>query len=137
MTEKYETKILNKNFMLIRKNSGSWRLTHNIIETTKQYCLWHATGQAEKYLPISVEIIDYRLEETFEDLFKWGYALRTNWDTCNYQSDSALFRQLVEPLDFNKPYDQAVIDAIRAQFKGKKQVKEVDSSEIEQAVFEE
>ena len=108
-------KPLNKHFCV--RDDGQRRVVPNPFELCKQRCLMEA-GRVVVDLPY-FPYAPYEYEESHPDLFHWLDALsRKNppYDR-RYKVDPKRFRELVEPLDFSKPFDRAAVEAIWAEFR--------------------
>lgn len=115
--------VINKSLM-----HYNGRILPNIFEMVKAYCLAHEKGALSKYLPYIDGVSDYLFEDNYPDLFKWRAALTSDNppEKVNFRTDFERYRQLVEPIDFSKPYDDELANSIRQQF-AVKQSKKVEA----------
>lgn len=131
---KTKIKVLNKHFAAIWYGAGAPRIEPNPFEMAKQYCLLDAKD-IKVDRPYFSYSPDYRLQDDFPDLFAWHDALtyQNPASKVNFRLNPDRFRQMVEPLDFSKPYDQKAVDAIHAEFSGGNTKRAVDPAEIIEA----
>ena len=109
-------KVINKKWAAITYNTGSPRIEPNPFEMAKEYCILDANGK----VPVPSFSYDvYKFEDNYPDLVCWFEALGfQNSSKIHYRSNPTRFRELVEVLDFSKPYDQSIVDKIQAEFTG-------------------
>jgi hypothetical protein len=110
----HEYKVLNKTLMLERHHTNEpWRVVPNVFEAVKAYCIADAKNAFKDYLPCFV--VDGR---EIENLERWRLALTKDNppEKVNFRLNPERFIELVTPLDFSKPFNQEVVDKIRAEF---------------------
>lgn len=131
MTTKIKIKAINKYFAEITYGNSSPRVEPNPFEMAKQHCILDATRFKSLSLPRTGYDV-YRFEDDYPDLAEWFLALsfHNSPTKINYRANPALFKELVEPLDFSKPYDQRIIDDIQSQFAGISQKLEINADDI-------
>lgn len=99
----FEYKVINRHLMVTRQSPRhSWRVEANIFEVAKAYCIWDGKPGAKQYLPRFVLHIN---EDYFPDLYQWRLAL----SKCSEEDLAAV--------DFSKPFDTAVADAILSKYR--------------------
>ena len=114
-------KIINKHLMATRRHSnGHWEIGPNIFETAKAWVIADAYGRLAGFLPYSVPDLGWPSMPDDWTQRLWPVALRRDNPPGRFDPriNPDRFRELVEPLDFSKPYDDAVADRIRVEFMG-------------------
>lgn len=124
-------KVLNKHFAAIWTGSRTPRIEPNPFEMTKHWCLLDAKGPSID-LPYISYSPDHLLEDICPDLFRWRDALcyQNPPSKVNFRTDPGLFRELVEPLDFSKPYDPEAVQAIHARFSVDNTSRRIDAQDL-------
>lgn len=125
----WKIKVINKKWAAVSYGNGSPHILPNPFEMAKEYCMLDASGKVP--VPCLVyDVLPY--EENHPDLVRWFEALITQNSPTKiyYRSNPARFKELVEPLDFSKPYDQSVIDKIQAEFSGVIQKQQINADDL-------
>ncbi len=128
---KIKIKAVNKYFAEVTYGNGTPYIETNPFEMAKQHCILDATRHKSLSVPRFAYDVN-KFEEDYPDLAYWFLSLSFhNAPTkMNYRSNPTLFKELVEPLDFSKPFNQMVVDDITAQFTGKEVKQEVNIDDI-------
>lgn len=113
-----KVKVLNRHFALIDYGHGAPRVEPNPFELAKQACLLDAARGGSLPLPHFGYWPDWRMEGSHPDLFKWMSALmhQNPPSRVSFRLNPQRFRELVEPLDFSRPFDERVVKSIQAEF---------------------
>ncbi len=123
-------KVLNKYFALITYSAGSPRIEPNPFELAKQFCLMEVE---KNNLPLPRFNYDvYKFEDDYPDLAAWLCSLtQPNSPTkVAFKSNPQRFRELVEPLDFSKPYDKNLIQEIHNEFSTVMKKQEINADDL-------
>lgn len=122
-------KILNKHLAAITWGNSTPVIEGNPFEMAKQYCILDAYNKLP--LPRSVSFI-LRFEDDYPDLQRW-YGALTNPNSptkISYRANPARFRELVEPLDFSKPFDEKLVESIKQEFSGVSKKLEINADDL-------
>lgn len=112
-----KVRVINKYFVEVTYETGTPYIVPNPFEMAKQHCILDATRWKSLSLPrFGYDV--YNFDRIAPDLLQWCYSLgfQNSPTKINWRSNPELFKQLVEPLDFSKPFDQDVVDRIKEQF---------------------
>ena len=113
---KIKLRVLNK-FFCERHERGQRTVVPNPFELAKQRCIMEAGKVAVDlpYFPYGC----YEYEDDYPQLTQWLEALtrRNPPDDTKYRANPARMRELLEPLDFSKPFDAAAAAAIWEEFR--------------------
>jgi hypothetical protein len=108
-------KVLNKYLALVTYGNGSPRMEANPFELTKQSVLYE---QKSKNLPLPRFGLDnYRFEDDYPDLILW------------WQNSNILPPEIIEGLDFSKPYDSELINKYKNERKSIKKI-EINADDL-------
>ena len=108
-------KVLNKHLALVTYGNSSPRMEANPFELTKQAILYE---QKSKSLPLPRFGLDnYKFEDDYPDLVLW-------WEFAK-----VLPPEIIEGLDFSKPYDSELINKYRQEKKAIKQI-EINADDL-------
>lgn len=123
-------KAINRNLAVMRLNIGdTFRLIPNPWEFTKAYIIADAESKWDQYLPLTIGNSIETESPQGRDLELWRIWLTGG----QFRTNPSLFRQLVEPLDLSKPFDEKLAREISEKFKPKSKEKiTIDAAEIEQ-----
>ena len=134
----YKLKTINKHFALEETVYSRRSIIPNPFELSKQMVLLRVIIGKKIPLPYTAYSC-YKYEEDYPDLIKWfeGLTQPNSPSKIDFRRNPKRFRELVEPLDFSKPYDQSVVDAIHKEFEGVSKTQEIDASDMIAAELEE
>jgi hypothetical protein len=130
-----KVKIINKMLMSVQWREGESRhVMPNLFEAAKAFCVAHAKGLAIE-LPYFVGVLDHRLAETYPQLGDWYSAFTSDNppQKVSFQGKADKLKELIEPIDFFKPYDATLAESIRSQFTTASSRRAVDAQELLEA----
>lgn len=115
---KIKIKVLNKYFMLVEYGHRSPVIEPNCFELAKQACILDATRGKSLPLPHTGYSPNWMFQDDYPDVFDWlaGLSYQNPPSKVSFRSNPQRYRELVEPLDFSKPFDRSVVEAIHAEF---------------------
>lgn len=129
-------KILNKYFAAV-SYGGSPYIEPNPFEMAKQFCLFEVE---KNNLPLPRFNYDTnKFEDDYPDLCAWvcGLTQPNSPTKVVFKSNPNRFRELVEPLDFSKPYDNKLVQDIHREFIGAAVKVEINADDLINAELDE
>lgn len=112
----FEFKVINKSIMLTRPNNRcSWVVEPNIFEAVKAEVIWDAKYPSKQYLPRFRLFFD---TEKYPQLLDWRDAFSSDNipGTFSFRGRGSELAELIEQIDFSKPYNKQLAESIRAKF---------------------
>lgn len=104
--------VINNRLMAVKDAGTYTRIEANVFESVKADCIAAAKGRLSKYLPY------FRIDfdrDNLPDLDQWRMAFSSDNSPEMVKFDERLEGYLKD-VDFSKPYDAALADAIREHF---------------------
>lgn len=116
MSQEFEYKVINKHLLLTRRNSNcSWQEEPNLFEAVKAQTIWGAKDSSKQYLPrFAIEIN----EEKYPHLVDWRDAFTSDNppEQVSFRGRDQELADAIKDIDFSKPYDDEIAQALRARF---------------------